>query len=94
MIKKKTPSTNINFITTGINNSTKAQLKKIQNLELDKSLPTVKYSDIYMYSKQKWSYKGKCCMLCDKVMNDPIVIENHHYVCTVNIQKHKYRDTD
>ena len=73
---------------SGINNSTKAQLKKIQNEKLDMSLPPVNYSDLYMYAKNEWTHKGKSCMLCSKVMNDPIVLENHHYVCIVNKQKH------
>jgi hypothetical protein len=83
-----------NLVSSGINSATKAQLKRIQTQELDKSLPTVKYSDVYVYSKQQWTYKGKSCMLCDKVMNDPIVLENHHYVCGVNIQKHKSTSAD
>ena len=79
---------------SGINNSTKAQLKKIQNANLDTTLPPVIYSDLYMYARNEWIHKGKSCMLCSKVMNDPIVLENHRYVCAVNIQKHKHTGTD
>jgi hypothetical protein len=81
-------------ITGGINSTTKSQLKKIQNTILDTTLPPVTYGDLYMYVKNQWTHKGKCCMLCSKVMNDPIVLENHRYVCAVNIQKHKHTGTD
>jgi hypothetical protein len=77
-----------------INATTKAQKKKIDNAKLDMSLPKVKYSDIYIYLKKNWQYKGKSCMLCGTVMNDPYVLEHHHYVCNVNKQKHTGTDID
>jgi hypothetical protein len=89
MRKKRTPinQSKIGQINSGINSTTKAQLKKIQSANLDTTLPPVQYSDVYMYVKKSWTYKGKSCMLCSKVMNDPIVLENHHYVCIVNKQR-------
>lgn len=88
MPKKKTETGSlIGRTNSGINNSTKAQLKKIQSGNLDTNLPTVNYSDLYMFVNNQWIHKGKSCMLCSKVMNDPFVLENHHYVCIVNKQK-------
>lgn len=92
--RTRTNESKIGQINNGINSTTKAQLKKIQNANFDKSLPNVKYSDLYMFVNKKWTYKGKSCMLCDKVMNDPTVLEHHHYICTVNIQKHRHTGTD
>lgn len=89
--KRKLPTleTKLKQVAGGINATTKAQRKKIDNGKLDKSLPMVNYSDIYMYLKNSWQHKGKCCMLCGSLMNDPYVLEHHHYVCEVNIQKQK-----
>ena len=74
-------------VTSGVNASTKAQKRKIDSNKLDLSLPTVSYADIYMYVKKKWIHKGKGCMLCNTIMNDPYVLEHHHYVCEINKQK-------
>lgn len=92
MSRKKRFSSNeakLGCVTSGINSTTKAQLKKIQSGDLDTSLPTVNYSDLYMFVKNQWVHKGKSCMLCDKVMNDPLVLEKHHYICEVNKQKQR-----
>lgn len=93
--KKKTKlETKVNQVAGSINATTKAQRKKIDVTKLDMSLPKVQYSDIYMYTKKSWQYKGKCCMLCRITMNDPYVLEHHHYVCIVNKQKHTGTDID
>ena len=81
-------------INSGVNSSTKAQRKKIDKGDFDLSLPNVNYSDMYMYANKKWNHKGKSCMLCNTLMNDNYVIEHHHYICAVNIQKHKNTGPD
>lgn len=85
---------NLGSVISSVNSSTKSQLKKLNKVKIDKSLPRVNYADIYFYSNKKWNLKGKGCMLCNTIMNDPYVLDNHHYVCEVNIQKNKYNGTD
>ena len=84
----------ISHVAGSINSTTKAQKKKIDNAKLDMSLPKVQYSDVYIYLKKNWQYKGKGCMLRGIVMNDPYVLEHHHYVCQVNKLKHRNTGTD
>jgi hypothetical protein len=81
-------------VNSGVNSSTKAQRKKIDKGNFDLSLPEVNYSDIYMYVNKKWNHKGKSCMLCNTLMNDQFVLDNHHYVCQVNIFKQKHKGLD
>ena len=93
--KKKTKlETKVNQVAGSINATTKAQKKKIDTTKLDMSLPKVNYSDVYIYLKKNWQYKGKGCMLCGIVMNDPYVLEHHHYICQVNKLKHRNTGTD
>lgn len=89
--KRKLPTleTKLKQVAGGINTTTKAQRKKIDKTKFDISLPRVQYSDIYMYLKKSWHYKGKSCMLCGSLMNDPYVLEHHHYVCEINKQKQR-----
>jgi len=83
-----------NILASSINTSTKAQRKKIDKIDKDTSLPTVRFAEVHMYQKGVWQYKGYSCMLCQKIMNDQYVIDNHHYVCEINIFKHKNRGLD
>lgn len=70
-------------ISIGVNNTNKAQLRKINKATLDKHLPQVPLTDLYMRVDKKWNYKGKSCRLCGVLVNDPIVIDKHRYVCEV-----------
>lgn len=81
-------------LTSGMNSVNKAQRKKLEKTKFDHSLPKVPYSDIYFRSKNIWVHKGKCCMRCHAIMDDPYVLEHHHYICEVNIQKSKNVGTD
>jgi len=74
---------------SSINTSTKAQRKKIDKIDKDTTLPTVQFAEVYMYQKGAWHFKGMSCMLCSKIMNDQYVIDNHHYVCEINIFNNK-----
>ena len=78
-----------NILASSINTSTKAQRKKIDKIDKDTSLPTVQFAEVHMYQKGAWHFKGMSCMLCSKIMNDQYVIDNHHYVCEINIFNNK-----
>ena len=78
----------------GINSSTKAQLKRIEKLEITEELEQVPLSEVYVYLKKQWQFKGMSCRLCDTLMTDTRVIEKHRYICTVNKQKMKANGFD
>lgn len=69
-------------ITSGINASTASQLKKINKIKKPKiELPQVPLCDLYMRVDGIWVHKGKTCGLCGLLINNPIVIDKHRYVC-------------
>lgn len=71
-------------ITSGINASTVSQLKKISKIKKPKvELPQVPLCDLYMRVDGAWVHKGKSCQLCKLLINNPIVIDKHRYVCKV-----------
>jgi formamidopyrimidine-DNA glycosylase len=70
-------------ITNGINASNKAQLKKISKIKHNHNIPQVPLSDLYMRVDKIWHHKGKSCRLCGVLINDPIVIDKHRYICEV-----------
>ena len=78
----------------GVNSSTKAQLKRIEKLVITEELEQVPLSKFYVYLKKQWHYKGMSCRLCELLLTDPIVIEKHRYICTVNKQKMKTNGFD
>lgn len=88
-MRRHTLDSKKNILASSINASTKAQKKKIDNIQKDLSLPNVSFAEVYMYQNKQWQHKGKTCMLCSKMMNDSYVIDNHHYVCEQNILKHR-----
>lgn len=68
-------------ISQGVNQSNVAQLKKISQVKITKELPQVPLVDLYMRVKGKWQHKGKTCGDCGVLINDPVVIDKHRYVC-------------
>lgn len=90
---KKTPlqRKNIN-ISIGVNNTNKAQLNKIKKIKIKKELPQVPLTDLYMRVDKSWQYKGKSCRLCGVLVNDPVVIDKHRYVCKVLNKKETEED--
>lgn len=77
-------------MTSGINSSNKAQLKQIEKIKIKVELPQVPLVDLYMRVDGVWIYKGKSCGICHILMNNPIVIEKHRYIC----KGRKFDDTD
>ena len=67
----------------GVNSSNKAQLKRIEKLKNVEPKPPVPTSKFYMYINKEWVYKGLSCRYCNTMMTDPIVIDNHQYICKV-----------
>ena len=67
----------------GINSSNKAQLRKIEKLEITKEKPKVPTSKFYMRIDKKWVYKGLACRYCNTMMNNETVIDKHQYICAV-----------
>lgn len=70
-------------ITSGINASNLSQLKKIEKVKITKELPQVPLCDLYMRVDKSWVHKGKSCRLCGLLINNPIVIDKHRYICKV-----------
>ena len=68
-------------ITSSVNQSNVTQLKKINKVKIDKELPQVPLVDLYMRVKGVWQHKGKTCGYCNLLINDPVVIDKHRYVC-------------
>lgn len=75
-----------NGITSSVNQSNVNQLKKISKVTITKELPQVPLIDLYMRVKGVWHHKGKTCGNCGLLINNPIVIDKHRYVCK-NINK-------
>jgi len=78
----------------GVNSSTKAQLKRIEKLVITEELEQVPLSEIYVYMKKQWQFKGMNCRLCNTLMTDSRVIDKHRYICSVNKQKMKANGLD
>lgn len=67
----------------GINNSTKAQLKKISKIKIDNVKPKVPTTTLYIYINGKWVCKGLCCRYCNSILNNDELIDKHQYICKV-----------
>ncbi len=67
----------------GINASNKAQLRRINQLKKLDNRPQVPLSDFYMLVNGEWTHKGRACRLCGSILNDPIVLDKHRYICKV-----------
>ena len=78
----------------GANSTNKAQLKRIEKLVITEELEQVPLSEVYVYLKKQWQFKGMSCRLCDTLMTDTRVIDKHRYICTVNKQKMKTNGFD
>lgn len=78
----------------GANSTNKAQLKRIEKLEITEEIDQVPLSEVYVYLNKKWQYKGMSCRLCDTILTNPTVIEKHRYICEVNKQKMKANGFD
>ena len=76
-------------MTSGINASNASQLKKIEKIKIKNTLPQVPLVELYMRVDGVWIHKGKSCGICHILMNNPIVIEKHRYIC-----KGKLKTTD
>ena len=68
-------------MTSGINASNASQLKKIEKIKIKNTLPQVPLVDLYMRVDGKWLHKGKSCGICNILINHPIVVEKHRYIC-------------
>jgi hypothetical protein len=79
--KRLTEYTKIKHKLGGVNTSNKAQLRKIQKLTITKEIPQVPLAKFYVRMGGKWHYKGVACRLCELLLNDPVVIDKHRYIC-------------
>lgn len=68
-------------ITNGVHQSNVSQLKKISKVKITVELPQVPLIDLYMRVKGVWQHKGKSCGHCGVLINDPVVIDKHRYIC-------------
>ena len=95
-ISKKTKEEKmLSSMRAGVNNSNKAQLKRIQKIKITEKREQVPLSDMYVRVNKKWIHRGISCRLCDVIMTDKIVIDKHRYVCDViNKRIKESRDAD
>jgi len=70
-----------NGIKHSVNQSNVNQLKKIAKVKITEELPQVPLIDLYMHVKGVWQHKGKTCGNCGLLINDPVVIDKHRYIC-------------
>lgn len=80
-VKKRTIEDKLRAKMCGVNASNKAQLRKIQKLEITKEIPQVPLSKFYMYMNGSWQYKGVACRLCENLLTNDTVIDKHRYIC-------------
>jgi len=82
--KKKSPlQLKSAALSAGVNSSNRAQLRKINSIEILEEKPTVPTSNLYMYVNKTWVHKGISCRLCNVLMSDTEVILKHQYICKV-----------
>ena len=93
-VKKDSISRTSGSMTGGVNHSDKSQLKKINNLTHKPDVSNTPKGKLYMRVKGVWVFKGTFCMRCHTTMVNQIVIDNHHYICNHNKQKHTGTDID
>jgi formamidopyrimidine-DNA glycosylase len=74
---------NIATTNSGFHTQNRHQLRILEKIKITKEIPQVPLSDLYMYAKQVWVYKGKTCRLCGIIMDHPTVIDKHRYICKV-----------
>jgi hypothetical protein len=73
----------------GLNQSTKAQLKKIENITVNTEIPQVPLCNFYVRSKNIWQHKGISCRLCGVLLSDQKILDKHRYICKVLKDKQK-----
>jgi hypothetical protein len=69
-------------ISSGMNHTTRSQLKKIQKVDTSKYIEQVPMGELYVRLKGIWVEKGKYCYICGSLLGfDEEVLDKHRYVC-------------